>query len=102
MLGAEAMIEIAQVLLFDRDNRLMIYLRDDKADIPFPNHWDFFGGHVEQGETPEQALLREVKEELGTELVEWQFFRSYECVEGDVTRTENLFTGLESTKPLTN
>ena len=84
MLGAEAMIEIAQVLLFDRDNRLMIYLRDDRADIPFPNHWDFFGGHVEQGETPEQALLREVKEELGTELVEWQFFRSYEYVEGDV------------------
>jgi len=78
------MIEIAQVLLFDPHNRLLIYLRDDKADIPFPNHWDFFGGHLEPGETAEQALVREVKEELGIELVSWQFIRSYECLEGDV------------------
>ena len=96
------MIEVAQILLFDRDNRLMIYLRDDKADIPFPNHWDFFGGHLEQGETPEQALLREVKEELGIDVVEWQFFRSYESWKEMFTRTENLFIGRESTKPLTN
>lgn len=78
------MIEIAQVLLFDRHDRLLIYLRDDKADIPFPNRWDFFGGHVEPGETPVQALVREVKEELGIELISWQFFRSYECLQGDV------------------
>jgi len=78
------MIEIAQVLLFDRHDRLLIYLRDEKADIPFPNYWDFFGGHVEVGETPEQALVREVKEELGIELVSYEFFRSYECLQGDV------------------
>ena len=78
------MIEIAQVLLFDRHDRLLIYLRDEKADIPFPNYWDFFGGHVEVGETPEQALVREVNEELGIELVSYEFFRSYECLQGDV------------------
>jgi 8-oxo-dGTP diphosphatase len=78
------MVEIAQVLLFDRHNRLLIYLRDDKANIPFPNQWDFFGGHLEPGETPAQALVREVKEELGVELVSYEFFRSYECLQGDV------------------
>jgi 8-oxo-dGTP diphosphatase len=78
------MIEIAQVLLFDRHNRLLIYLRDDKPAIPFPNHWDFFGGHVEERETPEQALVREVKEELGLDLLVWQLFRTYECLTGDV------------------
>jgi 8-oxo-dGTP diphosphatase len=77
------MTEIAQVLLFDRDGRLLIYLRDDKPEIPFPNHWDFFGGHVENGETPEQALVREVKEELGVDLAQWEFFKSYECLSGD-------------------
>ena len=43
-------------LLFDRFNRLLVYLREDKPEIPFPNHWDFFGGHLEEGETPEEAL----------------------------------------------
>ncbi len=62
------MIEIAQALLFDRDGRLLIYLRDDKLSIPFPNHWDLFGGHVEVGETPEEALRRELQEEIGATL----------------------------------
>jgi 8-oxo-dGTP diphosphatase len=77
------MKEIAQVLLFDRKGRLLIYLRDNKPEIPFPDHWDFFGGHREEGETPEQALVREVREELGVELDMWQFFRRYECLSGD-------------------
>lgn len=77
------MKEIAQVLLFDRDDRLLIYLRDAKPEIPFPDHWDLFGGHLEPGETPEQALMREVKEELGVELAAWRFFRCYDCLEGD-------------------
>jgi 8-oxo-dGTP diphosphatase len=77
------MKRIAQVLLFDRDRKLLIYLRDDKPDIPFPNSWDFFGGHVEDGETPEQALVREVKEELGVVLRNWEFVRRYDCAEGD-------------------
>lgn len=78
------MKQIAQVLLFDCNSRLLIYLRDDKPEIPFPNHWDFFGGHVEVGESPEQAWVRELKEELGIELKPWQFVRRYECMEGDV------------------
>lgn len=77
------MKQVAQMLLFDRDNRLIIYLRDDKPEIPFPNHWDLIGGHVEAGETPEQALVREIKEEIGVELTEWSFFRRYDCDSGD-------------------
>jgi 8-oxo-dGTP diphosphatase len=77
------MKQIAMVLLFDRHRRLLVYLRDDKPDIPFPNHWDFFGGHVEEGETPETSLVREVKEELGIDLTQWSFFRRYVCRQGD-------------------
>jgi len=75
--------QIAQVLLFDRERRLLIYLRDDKPEIPFPNHWDLFGGHLENGESPEQALVREVKEEIGIELESWQWFRRFDCMAGD-------------------
>ncbi len=77
------MVEVAQALIFDRDLKLLIYLRDDKPTIPFPNHWDLFGGHVETGETPEQALCRELEEELRVTLKSWKLFRRYECLTGD-------------------
>ena len=77
------MKQIAMVLLFDRHRRLLVYLRDNKPEIPFPNHWDFFGGHVEEGETPEEALVREVREEIDVDLRQWVFFKRYVCTEGD-------------------
>lgn len=79
----DGMKQVAQVLLFDRHARLVIYLRDNKPEIPFPDHWDFFGGHLEDGESPDGALVREVKEELELTLTEWKHFRTYLCTEGD-------------------
>ena len=34
----------------------------------FKGGWEFPGGNIEEGETPEQALVREIKEELDTEI----------------------------------
>ena len=49
-------------------------MRDDKPDIPFPNMWDVPGGHVEPGETPEECIVREMKEEMGLDLEGFQLF----------------------------
>lgn len=78
------MRHIATGLLFDKNNKLLIYLRDNKDTIPFPNHWDLFGGYVESGETPEEALAREVQEELGIQLKHIIKFKDYNCLTGDV------------------
>jgi len=77
------MKEIAQIIFEDDYGEILLYLRDNKPGIPFPQHWDLFGGHVEEGETPEQALLREIKEELNIELEDYKFFRKYKCLKGD-------------------
>ncbi len=77
------MKKIAAIIFYNNQGELLLYKRDNKPGIPFPGHWDLFGGHVEEGETPEEALVREVKEELGYDLKEYSFFREYNCTEGD-------------------
>ena len=80
----EALRRVAAIIFENEEGKLLFYLRDDKPTIPFPNHWDFFGGHIDPGETPEVALKREIKEELGFELKDYHFFKEYPCTEGDV------------------
>lgn len=78
------MFYVATCLLFDKNDKLLIYLRDDIPNIPFPNYWDLFGGIIEEGETPEEALVREIEEELGVKLKSFQKFKDYDCLTGDV------------------
>lgn len=54
----------AAIIVFD-DDRYLLQLRDNKKGIFFPGHWCLFGGGVEKGEQPTEALCRELKEELG-------------------------------------
>jgi 8-oxo-dGTP diphosphatase len=77
------MKQIAAIILENDKGEFLLYLRDNKPDIPFPDHWDLIGGHVEEGETPEEALVREVKEELDIDLKEYAFYKKYECLAGD-------------------
>jgi 8-oxo-dGTP diphosphatase len=74
---------IAAIILENDKGEFLLYLRDNKPDIPFPDHWDLIGGHVEEGETPEEALIREVKEEIDIDLKDYTFYKKYECLTGD-------------------
>ena len=69
------MKEIAAIILENDKGEFLLYLRENKPDIPFPDHWDLIGGHIEEGETPEEALVREVKEELDIDLKEYIFYK---------------------------
>jgi 8-oxo-dGTP diphosphatase len=77
------MKQIAAIILENDKGEFLLYLRDNKPGIPFPDHWDLIGGHVEEGETPEKALVREFKEELDLDLKEFTFYKKYVCLTGD-------------------
>jgi len=56
------MVQVVAAIL-EREGRILIGQRT--AAQSHPLKWEFPGGKVEAGETPEQAIIRELEEELG-------------------------------------
>lgn len=61
---------VAVGILVNADGQLLVQQRG--AGTECAGYWEFPGGKVEQGETPQQALQRELREELGIELAAMQ------------------------------
>lgn len=61
-------ILVAAVALIDPDGRVLLAQRPEGKSLA--GLWEFPGGKIEAGETPEAALIRELHEELGIET--WQ------------------------------
>ena len=53
-------------LIITHNDNYILQLRDNSTDIFFPNRLGLFGGAIEVSETPLQAVVREVHEELST------------------------------------
>ena len=62
----------AKVALFIED-QLLVYRRDDRPDIPFPDMLDLPGGGREQGESGAQCVARETWEEFGLRIAVDEF-----------------------------
>ena len=79
-------IEVSLAIIYEAHSiqtnpRFLMQLRDDIPGIVYPGHWGLFGGHLEPGETAEQAFTREVQEEINYLPEKYFFFRCYPCDE---------------------
>ncbi|OGC43768.1 hypothetical protein A3J98_00580 [candidate division WS6 bacterium RIFOXYC1_FULL_33_10] len=68
-------ISCAGVIFLTSDNKVL--LEDRRKINKHGEHWSFFGGSVEKGETHKQAMKREIKEEMGYDIKKYSYFKKY-------------------------
>ena len=64
-------MKVAVAVIFDSEKRILITQRPLHA--PHGGMWEFPGGKLEEQELPEAALIREIKEEVGIDVLEHHF-----------------------------
>ncbi|WP_269150465.1 pyrimidine (deoxy)nucleoside triphosphate diphosphatase [Enterobacter hormaechei] len=62
--------------ILEKEGKILLAQRPEHADQP--GMWEFAGGKVEAGETQQEALIRELREELGIEAVPARYVASHQ------------------------
>src|SRR5258708_25360949 len=57
-------LDSVAALIFRTDGRYLLQHREDRSDISYPNWWSLFGGARDPDERAEDAMRRELREEL--------------------------------------
>ncbi len=84
------MHRVVHVLVFNKDGGLLLQKRSMNKDVA-PGKWDTsVGGHVNSGETIEEAVRREMEEELGITSCGLKFLYSY--IHSNPYETELVYT----------
>lgn len=95
--GSEAQKAVVNAILLDPHGRILLQQRDEKPDLDYSSWWTIFGGYVEEEETPEAAIRRELREELDLE-VPLTFWRTFDCpvrsIPGTVRVQNHSFVGV--------
>ncbi|MDO4672615.1 MAG: (deoxy)nucleoside triphosphate pyrophosphohydrolase [Porphyromonadaceae bacterium] len=92
-------IEVVAAVIYNNGT----YLATQKGDGPFRGQWEFPGGKIEIGETKQEALIREIKEELSLtiEVEKWICTTEYDYPTFHITMHSYLCKMIEG-KPILN
>ena len=87
------MTKLSTLGYIEKDGQYLMLHRTVKENDVNKDKWIGVGGHFEQGESPEECLLREVKEETGYTLTAWKFRGIVTFVYGeDIVEYMSLYT----------
>lgn len=69
-------IPCASAILYNKGHQVLLQQRDNKPDLPFAGCWTLFGGQIEINETPDNAIKRELVEEINLKpnLTHWKTY----------------------------
>ncbi|MBD3208012.1 MAG: NUDIX domain-containing protein [Candidatus Nealsonbacteria bacterium] len=81
----------AAIAFINKEGKVLFQHRDSDAPSS-PNCWGLFGGAMEEGETPEKGIKREVEEELQIKLKDFKLFGKYEFREEGIIKERYIFT----------
>lgn len=70
--------KVSIIIFFDEKKRILLQDRTGINKFGLKYEWGFFGGGIEENETPEHAVIRETKEELDFELKNFKYIGKYE------------------------
>ncbi len=87
------MTKLSTLCYIEKDDKYLMLHRTVKENDVNKDKWIGVGGHFEYGESPEECLLREVKEETGYTLTSWAYRGIVTFVYGeDVVEYMSLYT----------
>lgn len=66
-------MECANIILLNPQGEILFQLRDNKSEVSYPGYWGLIGGEIEKGETPLEAINREIEEEIGCNVIKIKF-----------------------------
>src|SRR5690348_7786634 len=84
--GTMAVRDVSVCVLYTFSGRILLQHRTNDA-FRLPGYWAFFGGGIEKGGTPMEALIREIREELSYQVQNPNFLLAQKVRDGETDNT---------------